>query len=113
MISLEFAGRTVAYTNHTVLPEALEKWPLELFQKLLPRHIEIIEQIDEKVLTTVTPNENFAGIGLSVLWCKHFFHMPNFHVSTFSGFIYLLSTASLHGTISTYDSHNLLVHCSF
>ncbi|CAM6036663.1 unnamed protein product [Sphagnum compactum] len=42
---------TVAYTNHTVLPEALEKWPLELFQKLLPRHIEIIEQIDEKFLT--------------------------------------------------------------
>jgi starch phosphorylase len=55
VISLEFAGRTVAYTNHTVLPEALEKWPLELFQKLLPRHIEIIEQIDEKVLITVTP----------------------------------------------------------
>lgn len=42
--------RTVAYTNHTVLPEALEKWSLELMQQLLPRHVEIIEQIDEEVL---------------------------------------------------------------
>jgi starch phosphorylase len=42
--------RTVAYTNHTVLPEALEKWPLGAFQKLLPRHVQIIETIDEQVL---------------------------------------------------------------
>jgi len=41
--------RTVAYTNHTVLPEALEKWSLDLMQKLLPRHVEIIEMIDEEV----------------------------------------------------------------
>lgn len=41
--------RTVAYTNHTVLPEALEKWSLEIMQKLLPRHVEIIERIDEEV----------------------------------------------------------------
>uniref|UniRef100_A0A453LUR6 Alpha-1,4 glucan phosphorylase n=1 Tax=Aegilops tauschii subsp. strangulata TaxID=200361 RepID=A0A453LUR6_AEGTS len=40
--------RTVAYTNHTVLPEALEKWSLDIMQKLLPRHVEIIETIDEE-----------------------------------------------------------------
>jgi glycogen phosphorylase len=40
----------VAYTNHTVLPEALEKWSLDIMQKLLPRHVEIIEAIDEEVL---------------------------------------------------------------
>ncbi|KAJ4841149.1 Acid phosphatase pho1 [Turnera subulata] len=45
--------RTVAYTNHTVLPEALEKWSLELMQKLLPRHVEIIEMIDEELIRTI------------------------------------------------------------
>ena len=42
--------RTVAYTNHTVLPEALEKWSLTLLQDLLPRHVEIIRKIDEEVI---------------------------------------------------------------
>ncbi|KAL5826292.1 hypothetical protein ACOSQ4_018089 [Xanthoceras sorbifolium] len=45
--------RTVAYTNHTVLPEALEKWSLELMQDLLPRHVEIIRMIDEELLNTI------------------------------------------------------------
>ncbi|XP_019195371.1 PREDICTED: LOW QUALITY PROTEIN: alpha-1,4 glucan phosphorylase L isozyme, chloroplastic/amyloplastic-like [Ipomoea nil] len=45
--------RTVAYTNHTVLPEALEKWSYELMEKLLPRHIEIIEMIDEQLINEI------------------------------------------------------------
>ncbi|KAK8533884.1 hypothetical protein V6N12_047286 [Hibiscus sabdariffa] len=45
--------RTMAYTNHTVLPEALEKWSLELMQKLLPRHADIIEMIDEELIRTI------------------------------------------------------------
>ncbi|CAD5176561.1 unnamed protein product [Musa acuminata subsp. malaccensis] len=45
--------RTMAYTNHTVLPEALEKWSLELMQKLLPRHVEIIEMIDEELINFI------------------------------------------------------------
>ncbi|PRQ40679.1 putative glycogen phosphorylase [Rosa chinensis] len=45
--------RTVAYTNHTVLPEALEKWSLNLIQELLPRHVEIIKMIDEELIHTI------------------------------------------------------------
>ncbi len=52
-------GRTLAYTNHTLLPEALEKWPVELFSRLLPRHLEIIYEINRRFLGEV--RERFPG----------------------------------------------------
>ncbi len=45
--------RTCGYTNHTLLSEALEKWPLPLFAKLLPRHLEIIYEVNRRFLDEV------------------------------------------------------------
>src|SRR4030095_6025846 len=49
----DLTQRTLAYTTHTLLPEALEKWPLDWFQILLPRHLEIVLEINRRLLDAV------------------------------------------------------------
>jgi glycogen phosphorylase len=57
----DLTRRTLAYTNHTLLPEALEKWPLPWFEMLLPRHLEIVFEINRRLLDEV--RRRFPGNG--------------------------------------------------
>ena len=52
-LAWDITQRTLAYTNHTLLPEALEKWPLDLFEAIIPRQLEIVYEINRRFLDDV------------------------------------------------------------
>jgi starch phosphorylase len=56
----DITRRTISYTNHTLLPEALESWPVPLFERMLPRHMQIIYAINAKVLVEARKTKNFG-----------------------------------------------------
>jgi len=66
----QMTTNTFAYTNHTLLPEALEKWSLPLFQDMLPRHLEIIYEINQRFLDALRlryPNDGERVARLSLI----------------------------------------------
>ena len=55
----DITTRCVAYTNHTIMAEALEKWPIEIFQRLLPRVYQIVDEINRRFVMQI--NERYPG----------------------------------------------------
>ena len=66
----EITRSTFAYTNHTLLPEALETWSVSLFARVLPRHLEIIYEINQRLLAEVKhrfPGDNERLVRMSLI----------------------------------------------
>ena len=67
----EITTKTVAYTNHTIMAEALEKWPIEIFERLLPRVYQIVKEIDRRFVLDIQnrfPGDQDRVRRMAILW---------------------------------------------
>jgi glycogen phosphorylase len=99
-VSWRATAGTFSYTNHTLLPEALERWPVELFQRVLPRHLEIIYRINAQHLDAA--RERGFGDGtlhaLSIIDENHGRHVRMGHLA-FIGSHRVNGVSALHTTL--------------
>ncbi len=63
----DITRRTFGYTNHTLLPEALESWPIHLFEQLLPRHMQLVYAINAKLLIEARREHGFDDGAISAI----------------------------------------------
>jgi glycogen phosphorylase len=63
--AFEITQKTFGYTNHTLLPEALESWPVPLFERLLPRHMQLVYAINAKLLVAARRSGKFDDAAVS------------------------------------------------
>ena len=67
----EITTKTCAYTNHTIMAEALEKWPIEIFSRLLPRIYQIVEEINRRFILQIQaefPGDNGKGARMAIVY---------------------------------------------
>ena len=88
--AIEIVSKTCAYTNHTILAEALEKWPMDYLEKVVPNLIDIIKELDKRV------REKYDGESLYIIDADNRVHMAHIDIHyTFS----VNGVASLHTEI--------------
>ncbi len=97
----EITTKTMAYTNHTLLPEALEKWPVSLMKELLPRIFEIVCEINARFLSEVAqrwPGDNSRLQRLSIIEEGHVKHVRMAHLAIIGSFS-VNGVAELHSRL--------------
>ena len=97
----EITHQSIAYTNHTLMPEALEKWDLKLFKTLLPRHMEIIYEINRRFLQVVRlhyPGDDTMLEKMSIIDESHNKYVRMAHLATV-GSHHVNGVAELHSEL--------------
>ncbi|MDP1896578.1 MAG: glycogen/starch/alpha-glucan family phosphorylase, partial [Sulfurimicrobium sp.] len=101
----DITSRTMAYTNHTLLPEALEKWPVRLFRSLLPRLLDIIFEINRRFMKEVSrrwPGDSQRLARMSIIEEGHEAQVRMAYLAVVAGFS-VNGVAELHSELLQQD----------